>query len=266
MGKNPKFKLVKRCIFCTNKADSKEHAWSEWALNRLVDIPGMRNGIVGFVDGVPYHDPNQRHLRVRCVCKDCNTVWMKSLEDAVIPTIGQMMLDGPISLDIPQQWAITLWALKSAMVFEYIDPNRKVFYSDADRFALRKNQTLPALTAAWIARVDGIDSFYTRGDDVVSIATVAKLNGIITTIAYRRFVVQVINVRIHEHNGGPFVLDGNHARWGDVYVPIWPTKSLAQWPNRYTIATGALDSFHTRYTPDEPRSVDESRAISTDKG
>ena len=132
MGK-PHFRAVERCIFCENKADSGEHGWPRWTLTRL----GFEGGVYGSVDGIPYADLHQRHVKVRCVCEDCNTGWMKGIEDAVIPTVGAMMLDEPRTLDNPQQWLIAQWVIKTAMVFEHINRTGSIFYADEERIRLR---------------------------------------------------------------------------------------------------------------------------------
>jgi len=105
--------------------------------------PRFHRRIYGTFDDIVYHDPKQKHFRVKCVCENCNEVWMKNLEDTIIPTIGDMMVDKPMSLDIPQQWAIARWALKSAMVFEHINRTTEIFYTDSEREDLRLAGSLP---------------------------------------------------------------------------------------------------------------------------
>src|SRR4051794_35520485 len=110
----PKFRPVRRCIFCSNKPNSREHAWPEWALKRL----SVGHKIFGNLDGLAYHDPNQRQVRVRCVCVPCNTGWMKALEDAVIPPVSAMMFGVAVPLDLQLCATLAHWALKTSMVWE----------------------------------------------------------------------------------------------------------------------------------------------------
>ena len=159
MGHRPHFRPIKRCIFCQQKAKSGEHGWSEWAVRDLA----FQGGIIGAVDEIPYNDSAQKHLKVRCVCVPCNTIWMKRLEDAIRPTIGRMMFDAVMDLDIHQQWAITQWAIKTSMVFEHINRKTDIFYTAEERSLLRTTGDIPPHTAAWIARADGDISFFTRG-------------------------------------------------------------------------------------------------------
>jgi hypothetical protein len=238
---NPKFRRVKRCIFCHGKADSKEHAWSEWAVKRLAH-PG---GTYGEFDGAIYRDPRQKHLKVKCVCEGCNEGWMKRLEDAIIPTVGTMMNDEPTTLDIAQQWAIARWAVKCSMVFEYINITEPIFYTDAERENLRLSGAIPAQTFVVIARGIGIDYFFTWGNELTSAAL--NLYGQVTTIAYRRLLVQVVSVRTDQPQGAKLILKGDLKRWGDSTVRIWPTQEIARWPNGSTIASAPeMEAFHWR--------------------
>lgn len=63
--------------------------------------------------------------------------------------------------------------------------------------ALRLSGAIPQRTFVSIARSLGIDTFFSFGNELT--ADVAQLNGLVTTIAYRRFVVQVVTVRANHH-------------------------------------------------------------------
>lgn len=245
MGHRPHFRPIKRCIFCQQKAKSSEHGWSEWAIRDLA----FQGGIIGAVDDIPYHDSAQKHLKVRCVCVPCNTIWMKRLEDAIRPTIGRMMFDAVMELDIHQQWAITQWAIKTSMVFEHINRQTDIFYTDEERSLLRTTGDIPPHTAAWIARADGDISFFTRGSYGFAGDDIVRVDSHVTTIAYRRFVVQVITARVDQNIDGSILvrLDGDHEMWKDTMTKVWPTQNVAVWPQAMSIAHGALDSFHERF-------------------
>src|SRR6187401_2373527 len=104
----PKFRRTTRCAFCDNKANSKEHAWSDWTLGRLEKPDYV---IAGAVDGQTHFDPNQKQLRVKCVCIPCNTGWMGKNEEAVLPVAGCLMRDLSMWLDQPQRETLARWAV-----------------------------------------------------------------------------------------------------------------------------------------------------------
>jgi hypothetical protein len=107
---------VRQCIFCDNKADSKEHLWAEWVLKRFSENVGLYSTI----DGVETYHPDQRAVRVKCVCESCNEVWMKNLEDDVLPTISLLIQDVSLQLDEDQQAVVARWSIKTVWVPEIL--------------------------------------------------------------------------------------------------------------------------------------------------
>ena len=103
MGK-VRFRRVTRCAFCPNKPNSKEHAWPDWILKKLDTSPQQ---VLGHIEGEEaLFDYAQRALKVRCVCENCNTKWMKGLEDSIIPIAGPLIENLPGRLNILQQWML----------------------------------------------------------------------------------------------------------------------------------------------------------------
>jgi hypothetical protein len=244
---NPKFRPVKQCIFCDGPADSREDAWAIWALKRLNFPAGMR----GEIDGIKHDDPRQKHLRIRCVCIPCNTGWMKASEEAVIAIVGAMMLDEPVVLDAARQRAIALWAMKLAMVFEHVQREGPIFYTDTERRRLRLTGELPSHSRVWIARLLGDGTFYTRGDHFASTPDQLPINveGSVTTIAFRRFVAQVFTPRILRTEV-PLMLVTGHSQWQHACLPVRPVGPDPQsitWPPPESISASALEDFHFRF-------------------
>lgn len=246
-----RFRKTERCAFCPKPADSAEHAWPDWTLKRFRK-PGQ-GGIIGQLADTDYLDPTQRALRFRCVCEiDCNIGWMKRLEDAAIPIAGSMMSDLSFTLDIPQQWTVAQWALKTAMVYEYVSDSRPLFYTDEERFGLRGasgSPSIPANTAVWLARNIGSDSFFTAANDIEISAISLKFQSYLTTLVFARLIVQVIT--IHSDKPSlvlPVPVSANRERWRDTYVRIWPSGRRALWPPPASIRSGAIMDFHRRFS------------------
>lgn len=239
----PKFRPVKHCIFCPNKADSREHGWSDWALQRLK----TPTRIFGRVDDQLYHDPNQKQLWVRCVCVECNTGWMKNLEDAVIPTVGEMMNGVDKTLSVDEQRTIVEWAVKSAMVFEHVSRGKEIFYAERERYCLREQRAIPEDTAVWLARVDEGLHFYTRGNDASSDGKGGGVRGYFTTMAYGRLALQVVTLRTAGYPASAIAFPSAY-QWQHLTVRIWPDvgKSV-RWPGHGSILEQGLDRFHERF-------------------
>jgi len=246
----PKFRPVKQCIFCGNKAASKEHGWSDWALARFEHL---NHQIFGEIDGIAYHDPHQKQVLVKCVCIPCNTGWMKHLEDTILPTVSCMMRNITVTIDIPEQRAISRWATKTAMVWENVSRTTTPFYLFHDCDALRLSGTIPPNTFIWLARHLGPQSFVTKGNPATGLLGDAQVQALVTTFAYGYLVVQVVSLRSNANTNFVGVLHGELHRWERHIIPIWPTSPHAAWPPKATIGPADLDDFHTRMTRQRPR-------------
>jgi hypothetical protein len=245
----PHYREVSRCIFCPDKADSGEHGWSAWAIRQF---SGPNDKIFGEFDGRWHFDPNQKQIKIRCVCEACNNVWMKALEDDVIPLVGKMGQGGSVTLDIPQQWTIARWAVAKAMVREHISREKAIYYSDEDRFNLRLGTTIPCGTYVWLAGHVGQETFYARSNDAGHIpGSPYDAQAYFTTFAYERLVIQVVTIRVDGEADAYPLVDCNQRTWGDAMVRIWPTVSKAFWPPLLILDDGLLKSFHRRCASEE---------------
>jgi hypothetical protein len=241
------FRRVDRCAFCANRADSREHAWADWAIERFY-APG--NKIVGEVGTRPFiADPLQKSLRVRCVCIPCNTGWMKKLQDAVIPFAGLLMQDVALELDMDQQWILAQWAMMTAMVFEYTNDTRDLFYTDDTRATLRTRGALPDNTSMFVARNTGDETFFTLANEFRSDQPHSQLRGYITTMAYKALVIQVVTIERLCASGDNSILhiDGDEPKWQGTFTRFWPVKRVIRWPGPMSIAPAAIRHFHHRF-------------------
>ncbi len=178
--------------------------------------------------------------------------WMKKLEDAVIPAAGSMMHDLAIPLDAEQQQRLSLWAMKSAMVWEHlINLSAPIFYSDTERYQLRESSTMPSLTAVWLARYSGVNELYSQGIKLRTDASVNAVHGYTTTIAYRYLAIQILSIRVSKNEKRVAIVDPNPGPWGDATVRIWPTRRTIGWPPRLTLDGSSLsfDDFVERWSP-----------------
>lgn len=90
-------------------------------------------------------------LEVRCVCVGCNGGWMSALEAENIPLIGCLMKDFAMPLDSSQQTLLSVWAVKTAMVLDFVNAKgRGRFYTRGECEGLRLSRTIPTQTYVWI--------------------------------------------------------------------------------------------------------------------
>jgi hypothetical protein len=79
----------KKCIFCDNFADSKEHIWAEWMLPHLPKKGVSSHEVYSEVIfskhsavTITKRSGEPQSGRLRIVCEDCNTGWMSDLQKA----------------------------------------------------------------------------------------------------------------------------------------------------------------------------------------
>ena len=106
-------RMAKQCLFCENEANSKEHLWSNWILQRLGTQP-MRVKM----GKAPAKNVAHSVVQVRCVCVQCNSKWMSALESENIPIIGRLTENTVTPLDAAQQTSLALWTVMKAMVLD----------------------------------------------------------------------------------------------------------------------------------------------------
>src|SRR5882762_6997113 len=140
---------MRKCLFCDNSANSREHVWPIWILKRLkVREP------IQFKMGKDAAQllPNPEH-KIKAVCEACNNGWMHDLEQSNIPLIGSLMHDVGLSLDGLQQYQIATWAVKMSIVGDFLARrHRPLFFDQAEREQLRVATNLPMRTTVWLAR------------------------------------------------------------------------------------------------------------------
>ena len=80
---------MKKCLFCSNPADSLEHVLPQWLFRCIApESRGTFPVQVGrYIEGQGYQD-RRNHIslsfKARIVCTECNTGWMRQLESNVV--------------------------------------------------------------------------------------------------------------------------------------------------------------------------------------
>lgn len=238
-----------RCAFCSNKADSKEHAWEDWTLGR-VRTPD--SGIIGHLEGGEVFEPSQKAIRIKCLCDGCNRGWLKTLVDNAKTMVAPMIADLSISLDLPQQRILAAWAASRAMIWEHIASEpRPRFYSDADRFALRSDRQIPPNTWVWIGRQRGTAQTGAWASDY----TIPERMHV-TTVLYGRLIVQVLSIRPNAATARGATVHPKRGPWAEVTVAIWPSHRVVHWPPLLTVDVDVtLDAFVARWDHHGPNDM-----------
>lgn len=238
-----KMRRVKACIFgCGAPADSREHSpWSDWIIRRFATL-----GVRGSINGVEFHDPTQKSVRVKCVCQSCNTTWMKALEDAVVPIVGGMMDGRTTPLDSEARGRLAKWAIKNAMVFEQLNPDDPIFFSDHERSEFREHGQIPRRVTVLAARATPRAELYARTHLVHGRSMTHEVLLSLYTAGFSVLVVQVVAVKSTlDHGVLEPIIRGERGPWRSCLQQVWPETSQFDWPPPESIV-GSLDDLHHR--------------------
>ena len=164
---------------------------------------------------------------------------MSNLEERSIPTLGSLVQDLTVPLDIEQQELISIWAVKTVMVLESAEASRKLFYTSGERQNMRSNETItavtsiPALTSVWIGRYFG-NALHAGGTDFriyASDVIPEGGNGSVGTIIVGHLAIQVLTLRVTPKDGeGAVTINPKKGRWDDLLLAIWPATKPVTWP------------------------------------
>jgi len=238
--------MAKQCLFCDNEANSKEHLWSDWILQRLGTQPTRIK-----MGKSPPTIMDHSVVEVRCVCRiQCNAGWMSALESENIPIIGRLMENAATSLDATQQTSLALWTVMKAIVLDAVNAkNRGHFFTRKECETLRLERKIPDKTVIQIGAC--VRKGYEADGTIVLLdfpnaSKAAKAS--VSTFVIGHLAIQVVTVH-HEpqhendHLGTVAIGDGE---WDKLLLRIWPTRTLAvAWPPQATFADSGSSSIHT---------------------
>jgi hypothetical protein len=224
---------MRKCIFCLGKANSREDAWPVWLVESLV--PKRPSPTIEATLG-PNFQPitwGGRYVKVRYLCKDCNTGWMSRLESDTKPFLEPLIHDSASTLDFPQQCLLSFWIAKTAMVFECTDRTKNWFYSDSERQHVPRWCTPSADTVIWIGRYANGLSLSAQGNNLSSPRDKSVLSAArVTTLLVGHFVVQVVTVRSKpgaEARG--IIPETTQGPWDRLLTQVWPAVDrVIRWP------------------------------------
>ncbi|WP_124947527.1 hypothetical protein [Sulfurirhabdus autotrophica] len=126
--------IKKRCIFCGDPANSKEHLWADW-LKRYVPrnfSERIHQASISRFDAAaeeyPHYpiretlrpgDPHSQKLRI--VCSTCNNEWMAFLQEETKPILIPLITGEFLSLTPGEMNLLSRWATMFTMIAEFKD-------------------------------------------------------------------------------------------------------------------------------------------------
>ncbi len=250
--------MPRKCIFCAQKADSKEDAWPLWLTERFI-APGTLEFQPGI--GAPLMSrPTERpEVRIGWFCEKCNNGWMSQLENLAKPVITRL-LDQPTDvLNVHDRKTLALWSVKTAMVFEAIKGPDHCLFSDLERCLLyNKPHEIPDFTLIWIAKLIGFPGPSSEGT-ILSTPTTPHRAAVVTLV-FGCLAIQLRKVvpGTKLHPATNITMDQREGPWDKVLLQIWPQPpEPVCWPPPQVIrGEGELNALELRFSSPVSNSKD----------
>ena len=261
-----------RCLFCPNPVGSGEHAFPEWMLKALggrdlrLSIT-MPNGTIHSWKA----RSTKKVFKYRVVCGPCNSRWMSQLENHSGTYVVPMMRGDLMELDATAQTLLSMWALKTAMVFDAVVRGGPHFFRQQEREQLARSMTPPSPTQnpfaaplrVWLAHYQGA-----RGTDFWGLVghgigrvtngphqppVDVPVSAYFATLAAGQFVMQVMFPRVpvqHKRTAWGNLVGHPSKDFSRFTRQICPVvTSLINWPRVEILqdAGMSLDDFAKRW-------------------
>ena len=243
--------MVKVCIFCTKRVNSDEHVWPEWLLTIIKQWPGkmvfqaMQLNKLGQTKKWNRFDPE---IRVRNVCKACNSGWLSQLEGKAKLILVPMINGTASTLTLEQQGTLAIWMIKCGLVFDTMENGEGIFYNKSDRIYFSQHLLPLERTDVWAGYYAGPDlRAFTRYGTIARSQSRPPYNLYIMTMAFGRLVLQLINIKfLTPQDGEGFRLPVRSQEWNLFVNEIMSRKSPGpiNWPP-------SVSFDDTNYTFDE---------------
>jgi hypothetical protein len=214
---------MRQCLFCDNAADSLEHLWPLWILERVKPRGPLQHSI----SSAPVKLLAKPEIKMKCVCTFCNNGWMHDLEQESIPVLGAMLHDISTPLDSPQQTTLARWSIKTAMVVEAVKKGEDRFFTQTERGEIRANSAIPSRTNIWLGRYAS-SSIGAYGTDLGFDMPDAPHSGVgcVTTIIVGHVAVQVLALRVPaQFSADRIVVNPRAGSWERLLVQVWPVQT-----------------------------------------
>jgi hypothetical protein len=223
---------MRLCLFCDNNASTKEDAWPLWLMKQF-SMPSTGRMFAERGSELKHWAVTKPKLIVKWLCGSCNNGWMSQLENEAKPIIESILEDNTNGFDAAAQETLGVWAVKTAMVLEAVNPEWPRFYSVEERHRLRTARLLPARTEVWLAKCVNQPDIYSAAVDHRTGSGDDGARAFAVTMAFGSLAFQVVTLRtpasVPEHVSATY--DSSDGPWNQVLLQVWPTSSEKRvWP------------------------------------
>jgi hypothetical protein len=158
---------------------------------------------------------------------------MSNLESKTKPIITALLDSTVTEINPAAQQTLTIWAVKTAMVLEALDPNRVWFYSEAERDRIRTEREIPARTAVYLAKCVDQSDIHSTANVFSTRPRNYSAKAFVVTMAFGSLALQVVTLRTPAtvHPSTAVTYDTSEGPWDKVLVQVWPPERASPtWP------------------------------------
>jgi hypothetical protein len=169
---------------------------------------------------------------------------MNDMETKMQTVLPAMILGNRTTLNVQSQEAIAAWAVKTAMVMEFLKPSEPQYFTQAERRSLTEHGVPTGALGAhvWLgAYAEHNDGMRSRAARLSRTPTVPE--GYVLLLLLRQFVIQVFAERRSAGND-IYVRPGP---WDESLIEIWPTTSLVAWPPSLALTESSAFAVFKRF-------------------
>lgn len=239
--------MPRKCIFCDGGPVTAEHVWPDWVRERLFPEVGSVRHVYA-VDDEPRREwkAPPATLKARIVCGTCNHGWMGDLEAHVAPLLTPMARGKPVKVSTDDQLAIGRWALKTALVFQYVIASEDGVNPDfAHAFHDRLERAFPA-TYVWIGSSDATRRdalFRNRNLWPAEVGIIGQAHGFVSAL---RLHGVVLIAYMHTHP------ERNVRITGGTLRSLLPPSGILSWPFRRNVPVESFRDLTEAFIGNSP--------------
>lgn len=156
---------MKTCVFCGEKAGSKEHIIAQWMITRMgaekMSIVVAEMDGNGKITERPKHTLN--NYTTRAVCNNCNNGWMSTLETWFQSNLGYLvepawpkLANDMLNLAAKENHMLAKWALKTAVMMN----------SNSEMDSIKDNEMRTALFQQYVVNHVYVDIAHIHKRDI----------------------------------------------------------------------------------------------------
>jgi hypothetical protein len=248
-----------QCAFCLREAKlTGEHIWSDWICELFPDIRVIFRKQFAH-DGMIKEWEGSMDCTTNVVCKQCNEGWMSDLEsNHAKPSMQAMILgDSPITLDTRRMVSIAIFAFKSAVIGDLMQPKRPLYFSSLARRRFSHTLSIPTGCQVWVGCIGEPDPHHGVCRMRYWCTAPGAPNGYhiyAFTWGVGRFIFQLTATRWKRGRLRRQIIPHltQNPYWDYFSIPIWsgtgvPVSTIVKWPPSRHLSHNVLDDFTNRW-------------------